>query len=217
VLIGTVNSHGGGNRVAPPGGTEGRLSTNPLCIGAPTPDAPLVLDIGTSVCAEGKVRVAFQKGEPVPEGWLLDSAGRPTTDPGVLYKEPRGTILPLGGAQAYKGFGLSLLLDALAGGLSGGDCSRPGAPWPAGNTVLFILLDTARFGGREHFLAETGILTAFVRSCPTAPGVERIVLPGDPERDALAKRQATGISIPDLVWAALGKIAADLGVAIPAT
>ncbi|HEY8505072.1 MAG TPA: Ldh family oxidoreductase, partial [Gemmataceae bacterium] len=103
---GTVNSHGSGRRVAPPGGTEGRISTNPLCVGAPTPGDPLVLDIGTSVCAEGKVRVAFQKGEPVPPGWLLDAAGRPTTDPGVLYNEPRGTILPIGGAQAYKGFGL---------------------------------------------------------------------------------------------------------------
>src|SRR5439155_22247256 len=149
-LIGTVNSHGGGHRVARPGGTQGRLSTNPLCIGAPTDGPPLVLDIGTSVCAEGKVRVCYQNGERVPEGWLLDAEGRPTTDPSVLYTEPRGTILPLGGAQAYKGFGLSLLLDALAGGLSGGDCSRPGAPWPAGNTVLFVLLDTARFGGREH-------------------------------------------------------------------
>src|SRR5205085_2855731 len=100
--------------------------------------SPLVLDIGTSVCAEGKVRVAFQQREPVPAGWLLDAEGRPTTDPGVLYEEPLGTILPLGGAQAYKGFGLSLLLDALAGGLSGGSCSRGDPPPAIGNTVLFI-------------------------------------------------------------------------------
>ena len=75
VLIATVNSHGSGQRVAPPGGTKGRISTNPLCIGAPTPSDPLVLDIGTSACAEGKVRVSLQKGEKVPEGWLLDCAG----------------------------------------------------------------------------------------------------------------------------------------------
>src|SRR5581483_6893819 len=86
-FIATVNSHGHGRRVAPPGGTEGRISTNPLCLGAPTAGAPVVLDIGTSVCAEGKVRVHFNKRQPVPEGWLLDSQGQPTTDPGVLYKE----------------------------------------------------------------------------------------------------------------------------------
>src|SRR5262249_28811393 len=74
-FIGMVNSHGHGRRVAPPGGSEGRISTNPLCIGVPTGADPIVLDIGTSVCAEGKVRVAFNKGEKVPEGWLLDAQG----------------------------------------------------------------------------------------------------------------------------------------------
>jgi len=214
-LIGTVNSHGSGNRVAPPGGTEGRLSTNPLCIGVPTPNAPLVLDIGTSVCAEGKVRVAFQKGERVTENWLLDSDGRPTTDPGVLYKEPSGTILPLGGPQAYKGFGLSLLLDALAGGLSGGACSK-GDPAPAtGNTVLFILFDTGRFAGSEHFLKVVGNLADYVRGCPTSAGVDRILLPGDPERLSLEKRKLEGIHISDGLWQTLTGLAKTCAVAIP--
>lgn len=216
VLIGTVNSHGQGRRVAPPGGIEGRISTNPLCIGAPTPTDPLVLDIGTSVCAEGKVRVAYQKGERVPEGWLQDADGKPTTDPSVLYEQPIGSILPLGGPQAYKGFGLGLLLDVLAGGLSGGSCSKVDAPKSVGNTVLFILLDTAHFGGPEHFLTEAGILCEFVRHCPRAPGVESIQLPGDPERRALAKRSSEGIPIPDGLWQKLAEIAASSGIAIPA-
>ncbi|MFL5339126.1 MAG: Ldh family oxidoreductase [Gemmataceae bacterium] len=214
-LIGMVNSHGSGNRVAPPGGTEGRLSTNPLCIGVPTAGEPLVLDIGTSVCAEGKVRVAFQKGVPVPEGWLLDAAGRPTTDPGVLYREPRGTILPLGGAQAYKGFGLSLLLDALCGGLSGGACSRGDPPPVNGNTVLFVLLDTARFGGSDHFLKEVGGMAAYVRGCPPAAGVEQILLPGDPERLTLEKRRASGITILDGLWGVLTGLASAKNVVMP--
>ena len=87
-LFGTVNNHGFGRAVAPPGGVAGRIGTNPLCLGVPA-EPPVVLDIGTSVCAEGKVRVAFNKGQPVPEGWLLDARGRPTTDPGVLYRDPR--------------------------------------------------------------------------------------------------------------------------------
>src|SRR5688500_12534598 len=129
-FFGTVNSHGSGRRVVPPGGTAGRISTNPICFGIPTTGEPVVLDFGTSVVAEGKVRVHFQKGEPVPDGWLVDHAGRPTTDPAVLYTDPRGSILPFGGPQSYKGFGLGLVLDLLAGGLSGGRCSHPEAPLP---------------------------------------------------------------------------------------
>src|SRR5262249_12046044 len=140
-FIATVNNHGFGHAVAPPGGTEARIGTNPLCLGAPTNGDPVVLDIGTSVCAEGKVRVAFNKGQPVPPGWLLDEHGKPTTDASVLYREPRGSILPLGGAQAYKGFGIGLLLDMFAGGLSGAPCSRPKAPNLVANAVLFIVLD----------------------------------------------------------------------------
>jgi uncharacterized oxidoreductase len=215
-LFVTVNSHGAGRRVAPPGGTEGRISTNPICLGAPTAADPVVLDFGTSVAAEGKVRVHYQKGEPVPEGWLLDHAGRPTTNPAVLYEEPRGTIRPFGGPQAYKGFGLGLLLDLLAGGLSGGRCSNPADPMAGvGNALVFVLLDPAKFGGTDHFLASTTGLADYVRSGPTAPGVDRITLPGDPEREAKARRSADGVAIPDGTWALLTKEAAALGVAVP--
>jgi hydroxycarboxylate dehydrogenase B len=212
----TVNSHGMGRRVSPPGGAEGRISTNPLCLGAPTPTDPLILDIGTSAVAEGKVRVHFQKGEPVPDGWLIDHRGQPTNDPATLYNEPRGSILPFGGPQAYKGFGLGLLLDALAGGLSGGHCSRPDAPLPGiGNAVVFILIDPTQFGGREHFYHEAGNLAAFVRSTPCAEGVGSITLPGDPERLTKLKRQEEGISIPDGTWSLLVKLADELKVAVP--
>jgi uncharacterized oxidoreductase len=215
-FLGTVNSHGSGRRVAPPGGTEGRISTNPLCIGAPTPGDPLVLDIGTSACAEGKVRVSFQKGEPVPEGWLVDCQGQSTCDAGVLYNEPRGAILPFGGPQAYKGFGLGLMLDVLAGGLSGGRCSNPEAPLPGlGNTVLFVLFDTRHFAGTEHFLCEAGNLAAFVRGTPRAEGVQAITLPGDPERQSKARRQVEGIPISDGTWGLLANLAAELKVPVP--
>ena len=106
-----VNSHGGAVRVAPPGGKAPRLSTNPLAIGVPLGDAPLVLDFSTSATAEGKVRVKKIAGQPVPEGWLIDNEGRPTIDPNTLYGNPPGAILPMGGAQAYKGFGLGLMIE----------------------------------------------------------------------------------------------------------
>ncbi len=216
-LFATVNSHGSGRRVAPPGGTEGRISTNPICIGAPTSGAPVVIDFGTSAAAEGKVRAQFQKQQPTPDGWLIDHTGQPTTDPGVLYSEPRGNILPFGGAQAYKGFGLGLLLDLLCGGLSGGPCSSPAYPLAGqGNAGVFVLFNPALFGGVDHFLTESDALTAYVRSCPTVAGVHAITLPGDPERQAKEKRLVDGIPVPDGTWELIAKAATELNVPLPA-
>ncbi|MCS6850658.1 MAG: Ldh family oxidoreductase [Gemmataceae bacterium] len=214
-LIGTVNNHGYGRAVAPPGGVEGRIGTNPICLGVPTTTEPVFLDIGTSVCAEGKVRVCFNKKQPTPEGWLLDARGRPTTDPSVLYTEPRGTILPLGGPQAYKGFGLGLLLDMLVGGLSGAPCSHPHIAAPLGNAVLFIVLDIEQFAGAEHFLKEVGQLSDEVRTCRRAEGVREILLPGDPERRSRAQRQAGGIPLDDGTWQQLTDLAHRLKVPVP--
>ncbi|HEX3149931.1 MAG TPA: Ldh family oxidoreductase [Gemmataceae bacterium] len=215
-LFATVNSHGSGRRVVPPGGTEGRISTNPVCFGAPTPGDPLVLDFSTSAVAEGKVRVAFQKGESVPDGWILNAAGQPTTTPADLYTDPPGSILPFGGPQAYKGFGLGLMMDALAGGLSGGECSRPDRPMPGlGNSVVFVLWSINLFGGREHFLNAVGGLSEFVRGAARGPGVAEITLPGDPERRARERHLVDGIAIPDGTWALLSKLAAELDVALP--
>ncbi len=209
-LIATVSGHGYGGNVAPPGGIEGRIGTNPLCIGAPTNGDPIVLDIGTSVAAEGKVRVAYNKGVKLPEGWIIDAQGRPTTDPAALYATPRGTILPLGGPQAYKGFGIGLLLDMFASGLSGAPCARPEITSGVGNAVLFIALDVELFAGAEHFLREVSDLADAVRSCPRAEGVKEILVPGDPERKEKARRQVAGIPLDDGTWKQLSELAGQL-------
>jgi hydroxycarboxylate dehydrogenase B len=215
-FFGTVNSHGHGRRVAPPGGTEGRISTNPICFGVPTTAEPVVLDFGTSVAAEGKVRIHFQKQEPTPSGWLQDHLGQPTTDPGVLYNEPRGSLLPFGGAQAYKGFGLGLMMDLLAGGLSGGPCSNPQYPMAGtGNTVLFTLFNPAFFGGVDHLLTQADQLTEYVRGCPTSDPNQPITLPGEPEQRIKAIRQASGIPVPDGTWQLLVKAGAEWNVTLP--
>jgi uncharacterized oxidoreductase len=216
VLLATVNNHGFGRAVAPPGGTAGRIGTNPLCVAIPADgDAEVILDIGTSVCAEGKVRVAFNKGETVPEGWLLDAQGLPTTDPSTFYAKPPGTILPLGGPQAYKGFGLGLVLDLLAGGLSGGPCSRPEIGPRSANAVVFILFDPARFVGMAHFEREIHDLIVNVRSSPPTTAGATIQLPGDPERQAREKRLKTGIPIDEGTWSQLVALAGKLGVQPP--
>ena len=216
VAIICANSHGSGQRVAPVGGIRGRLGTNPLSMGVPGGElGPFVLDFGTSATAEGKVRVKRIAGEPVPLGWILDPEGNPTTDPNQLYGNPPGSILPMGGDQAYKGFGLAFLIELLAGGLSGGLCSFPNAPPPVGNDALFVVLNPALLGGLEHLRTQIGILEPFVRNTPLKQGVERVILPGDPERDLLARRQATGIILDHGNWNELVKLAEGLQVAIP--
>lgn len=211
-----VNSHGGAVRVAPPGGTAPRLSTNPLAIGVPHRDEPLVLDFSTSATAEGKVRVKKIAGETCPDGWLLDKDGKPTNDPNVLYQNPPGSILPMGGPQAYKGFGLGLMIEILTGALSGGVCAREKTYPKKGNCVFMMLLDPAGFGGAEHFQAEVEQLVDYIRGCPRIDGVDRILLPGDPERMTLARRATAGVSLDDENWAQLEKLATKLQVATPA-
>jgi uncharacterized oxidoreductase len=216
-LIGmmTVNNHGAVRRVAPPGGTAPRLSTNPLAIAVPNEDAPIVLDFCTCVVAEGKVRVKKIAGQSCPDGWLLDSTGRPTNDPNDLYADPPGTILPMGGSQTYKGFGLSLMVEILSGALSGGVCARELPANQIGNCVFMLVLDPEHFGGAEHFRQEVSRLATYIRECPRAEGVEEINLPGDPERHTLTQRNAKGIDLDDGNWRELVRLAESLGVAVP--
>lgn len=210
-----VNSHGAVHRVAPPGGKTSRLATNPLCIGVPNGDDDhLILDFSTSATAEGKVRVKWIAKEQTPEGWLIDALGRPTTDPATLYGEPRGAILPFGGPQMYKGFGLGLMVDILCGALSGGLVSREKPMTPIGNCVFMMVLDPAFFGGTQHFAAEVEQLAHFVRDCPRCDGVEEILLPGDPER-RIRKKRSAGIPLDEENWKKLEEIASKLGVALP--
>jgi uncharacterized oxidoreductase len=121
----------------------------------------------------------------------------------------------MGGAQAYKGFGLGLVLDMLAAGLSGGKSSHPDPLPVRGNNVLFLALDPARFAGRETLLREATTVAAYVRGTPRAEGVDAILLPGDPERRTLERRSAEGIPIEDAHWSKLTELAARLGTAVP--
>ncbi len=210
-----ANTHGATRRVAPPGGKSPVLGTNPLAIGVPNDAEPLVLDFSTSATAEGKVRAFCLAGKPCPPGWLLDSEGRPTTDPNVLYQDPPGSILPMGGDQAYKGFGLGLMIDIFAGALSAGLCARQVAQTPKGNCVFFLALSPDSFGGHEHYAKEVRQLCQFVRSCPRADGSGEILLPGDPERRQRAGRVAAGIPLDESLWRRLCALAQQLGVPVP--
>ena len=211
VSIHFVNTSGGGILVAPQGGTDRRLSANPIAAGVPVEGGPPILvDISTCTIAEGKIRVAFNKHEKVPEGCILDGEGRPTTDPAAFYGPPPGAILPLGG---HKGYSLSILTDILAGALTGGGCSRFGVDHVA-NNMLSILFDPAFFREDGGFSDEVRRFIAHVKSArPSTPdGV--ILVPGEPEAQTRVQRLRDGIAIDETTWGQIMAAAETLGVPV---
>ncbi len=119
--------------------------------------------------------------------WIAKASRRTILN--TLYANPPGTILPMGGDQAYKGFGLGLMVEIFAGALSGGTCIREVPINQNGNCVFMMVLDPGHLGGAEHFAREVAGLAEFVRGCPTIEGVSEILLPGEPERRTLAARR----------------------------
>jgi uncharacterized oxidoreductase len=210
-----VNDNGAVRSVAPPGGIEPKLSTNPIAIGIPTADGPFVLDISTSAVANGKLKIARLAHKTVPAGWIQDAAGNPTTDPHVMLADPPGCLLPFGGDQAHKGFGLGLMFDILAAGLAGGYCPPAAAGIPECNNVLLLMWDPARCAGLEHFLAEGGKLLDEIRSTRRKPGVDRIRLPGDRSAEMRLTRLMTGIPLDGDHWQTLTHVAKKLSVEPP--
>ena len=211
----SANDNGVLQCVSPPGGKTPRISTNPIALGVPASDKPVVLDISTSVVANGKVRVKYVAEQSCPEGWLLDSEGNPTTDPSVRFTDPKGTILPFGGDFSFKGFGLGFLFDILTGGLSGGFCPPAPENAPLANNVMIIIWNPDLFAGRSHFLNEADKLIQYVRNTPRREGVEVIQLPGDRSEKTLIQRIKEGIPLDDGTWNRLSHVAEKLNIPVP--
>src|SRR5439155_6405907 len=172
-----VNTSGAGILVAPYGGIQRRLSANPIAAGVPVAGAsPIILDMSACTLAEGKIRVALNKGVAVPENCIIDAAGRPTTDPRVFYGDPPGAILSIAG---HKGHGLAVLCEVLAGALTGGGCSNPANAQRVVNGMLSIILDVGRFQGEEGFAAEVSRFVDWVRSSAKATPEGEILMPGE--------------------------------------
>jgi len=210
-----ANNHGGAVQVAPFGGRAARLSTNPIAFCAPTSGFPILVDITSSVAAEGKIRVLRNQGKQAPEGWLVDAEGNPTTDPGVLYTTPAGALLPLGGALGHKGYGLGVMVDVLAGALTGALCSHPEAK-TVGNAMLILAIRIDAFAPKEHYYEEVDKLVSALKSCPSAKGFKEVLLPGEIERRVAEQRLAQGIEIDDETWREILQAAQELGIALPA-
>ncbi len=198
----------GALRVAPFGGSDRRLSTNPLCVGIPVARGePVVLDVTTSMVAEGKLMVALNKGERVPEGWIVDSSGRPTTDPKDFYDG--GALLTVG---AHKGSGLSVITDLLAGAVTTGRSSDP-ADQVLRNNMLSIFIAPAVYDSGEAVLAEARRFVDWVKASPPANSGEPVLAPGDFERATRAARLANGVPLDDKSWRDLVSAATSVGLA----
>ena len=211
-LVGLVwaNARGGLN-VAPWGGAARRLGTNPHAVAIPGPNGTVAMshDFATSVWAEGKLRVKFNRGEPAPPGIMLNGRGEPSTNPREYYADPVGSLLTAGG---HKGYGLSLAVEILAGILSGAGAASA-EPSVFRNGTLIVCLDPVRFMPAAEFHAQVAALMDWVRSAPLAAGSKEILIPGEPEARLEAERRAHGITVEDQTWNQIETTAAELGVA----
>lgn len=205
-----VNVVGHPPQVAPFGGMERRLSTNPFCCAIPVRgEEPLLLDMATSAIAAGKVRVARNSGHEVPPDCLIDEEGHMTTDPTKSAAQ-----LHFG---KHKGFGLALICEVLAGALTGGWSMQPGNPREGTivNHMLTFILDPDTIGDRARFEQELVDLIGYVKDTRPAPGYDQVLVPGEPERIARAARTANGIDIDDTTWSQILSAAESVGINNP--
>lgn len=208
-LAGLYLAVGNANHMAPWGGRELLLSTNPIAVAIPAKPHPVLLDMATTVAAYGKVKLAAQRGQTMPEGWMIDAEGNPLTDPTLAAG---GSLLPIGGP---KGFGLSLVFGLLAGTLNGAAFGRDVIDFNADdrtetNTGQAILaLDLSVLGDPRALLAAVTAVAGDIRQSPLRPGFDTIRLPGDRSLGGRAERAAQGIPLSPGLLAQLDQVAAD--------
>ena len=198
--------------VAPHGGADARFGTNPFTAGIPLQGRPpMILDFATSVLAQGKTRVAHNKGEQVPPDCLIDNAGKPTRDPRYSVIEPFGAILTFG---AHKGYGMAVLCELLGGALAAGMTQHTADTDKKRilNGMLTVIIDPAALGDRAGFEHEARTFVDWVLASPPRDGVDQVRLAGDPERESRARRIAQGVPVDTTTWQQILSAAANLGL-----
>jgi LDH2 family malate/lactate/ureidoglycolate dehydrogenase len=173
----------------------------------------MMMDIATCVWPEGKLRMARYRNQPLPEGVIIDSDGNPTTDPARFYGPPGGALLPFGGIVGHKVYALTILPDLLGGLLSGSGIKgreRPGT----GNGLFFQAINIADFTPVEEFIAGVKDYNIYIKSSRRAPGVNDILLPGEPEYRLAKHRAVDGVPVDDSIWEEIQKTAQELSVRI---
>jgi L-2-hydroxycarboxylate dehydrogenase (NAD+) len=212
-MVGLYFAVGNANHLPPWGGLEMLLSTNPIAAAIPAgEEPPIVLDMATTVAAYGKVKARAARGEPMPEGWMVDREGKPLTDP---RRASEGVLLPIGG---YKGYGLALVVGLLAGTLNGAAMGRDVVDFNAdaqtatntGQAVLAI--DPSAFGDVGVFKAAVDKVIRDLRASERMPGVERILMPGEQSHARIARQREEGIAIAPGLMQTLDRLAESLEI-----
>lgn len=212
-MIGIYVAVGSANHLPPWGGLDMLLSTNPIAVAIPAlEEPPIVLDMATTVAAYGKVKTAAQRGETLPEGWMIDREGKPLTDPTRAHE---GFLLPIGG---YKGYGLALIFGLLAGTLNGAAMGRDVVDFnkddttPTNTGQLLIAIDIKAFVDLETFKRDVDRVIREMRSSNRLPNVDRIRVPGERSHAVFQERNRNGIPIPDGLFRTLDALADELAI-----
>ena len=198
--------------VAPHGGADARFGTNPFCAGVPlTGRDPVILDFATSMIAQGKTRVAYNKGELVAPGCLIDDQGRPTQEPRYSVVPPIGALLTYG---AHKGFGMAMMCELLGGALAAGMTQRDddGSQRRVLNGMFSVLVDPAMLADRAAFETEALGFIDWVKASPPREGFGPVQMAGEPERAWRAQRTAQGVPVDATTWQEILAAAGRLGV-----
>ncbi len=201
LAIMTADSGRSPKAVAPYGGRAARLGTNPISIAVPSDlEAPFYLDMATSAVAAGKVKLAQARGVSIPEGWVVDADGNPTTDPNDYGKG--GVLLPLGGSEGYKGYGLSAMVEILSGLLTG--LGFGVEPTGRHNDGCFLaVFNIEAFRPLAEFKKEIGEFARYLKDTPTAEGFDEVLYPGEIEYNRETERARVGLDIDDNTWGKL--------------
>ncbi|MFC5523565.1 Ldh family oxidoreductase [Polaromonas jejuensis] len=201
--------------VAPFGGLDPVFTPNPISAGIPTGGVPVLMDVSTSATTNGMTNRLHQEGKRLPAQWVMDGHGVASDNPSVLFEEPKGTILPLGGMDSgHKGYGLTLLVEALTGGLAGHGRADPKEGW--GATVFLQVIDPRAFAGLDAFNRQTGHVAEACRASRPARPDARVRTPGEKGVALAARQMQAGVELYPSILPSLASWAAKLGVAEPA-
>src|ERR1017187_668190 len=205
--LATADSGRSPKAVAPFGGREARLGTNPISIAVPSDlEAPFYLDIATSAVAAGKVMLSVARGEQVPKGWIVDSEGRQTTDPRAFRQG--GALLPLGGTEGYKGSGLAAMVEVLCGLLTG--LGFGVEPTGRHNDGCFMaVFNVAAFRPLKDFKKEVAEFARYLKATPPSEGSTGVFYPGEVEYLREQQRRVSGIDVEDATWDKLRALAGE--------